>query len=207
MKQSDLNVRLTKFAVLLNGLLPLVLAGVDFSLGRLGANPLEFVLRMTGLMTIVSLTVTLLITPMRKLLDRNWLIRVRRLTGLFAFWYAALHLSLYIWFDKSFDLKAVGIDVLRRPFIFFGMLAFLVMVPLAVTSTNRMVKRLGGKRWAKLHRLTYVAAVAGALHFYLFAKADTTVPTLFAGAIGVLLVYRWFAAENVVKLDLSSTGK
>ncbi len=207
MKQSDSNVRLTKFAVLLNGLLPPVLAAVDFSLGRMGANPLEFLIRMTGLMAIVSLTLTLLVTPLRRLLDQNWLIRVRRMTGLFAFWYGALHLSLYMWFDKSFDLKAVGIDVLRRPFIFFGMLAFLVMVPLAVTSTNRMVKRLGGKRWASLHRLTYVAAIAAAGHFYLFAKADTTIPTLFAGVIGVLLVYRWFAAENVVKLDLSSTRK
>lgn len=207
MKQSDSNVRFAKLAILLNGGLPLFLAGWDFLAGRLGANPLEFIIRMTGLMTIICLTLTLAVTPVRKLFDQSWLIRVRRMIGLCAFWYAAVHLSCYIWFDKSFDVKAVAIDVFRRPFIFFGMLGFLVMVPLAVTSTNRMIKRLGGQRWNKLHKLTYVAALAGAIHFYLFAKADTTIPTIFAGAICVLLIYRWFAAQQVTKLDLSSTGK
>ncbi len=191
---------------LINGLWPLVLCGWDGALGRLGANPLEFILRLTGMLALVFLTLTLLVTPVVVWGGPAWLIKLRRTLGLLAFFYAGLHLLGYVWFDKVFDLAAVGVDVLRRPFILFGLLGFLAMIPLAVTSTNRMVRRLGAQRWKRLHRLTYVAAVAGVLHFYLFVKADTTLPTVFAAVIGWLLVMRWLRAQQVTTLGLSGEG-
>ncbi|MFQ3581241.1 MAG: protein-methionine-sulfoxide reductase heme-binding subunit MsrQ [Chloracidobacterium sp.] len=190
--------------LLVNGLLPLVLCSWDGVTGGLGANPLEFILRLTGMLALVFLTLTLMVTPLVAWFGPAWLIKLRRTLGLFAFFYGGLHLFSYVWFDKVFDLVAVGVDVLRRPFILFGMLAFLVMLPLAATSTNGMIKRLGARRWKQLHRLTYVAAVAGAVHFYLFVKADTTVPTAFAAVIGFLLVYRWMSAQSVTTLGLDA---
>lgn len=189
--------------VLINGLLPLVLCGWDGAAGRLGANPLEFILRLTGMLSLVFLTLTLTVTPIVAWFGPAWLVKLRRTLGLFAFFYAGLHLLAYVWFDKVFDLAAVGADVVRRPFILFGMLGFLAMVPPAVTSANRMVKRLGARRWKRLHRLTYVAAVAGVVHFYLFVKADTTLPTAFAAVVGFLLVYRWLRAQQVTALGLT----
>jgi methionine sulfoxide reductase heme-binding subunit len=110
--------------------------------------------------------------------------------GLYAFFYGALHLLCYVWFDRSFDAAAIAQDVARRRFILVGMLAFVSMVPLAVTSTDRMIKRLGGKRWQKLHRLTYLSAAAGVIHYYLLVKSDTRKPLLFAAALAALLGYR-----------------
>jgi sulfoxide reductase heme-binding subunit YedZ len=190
--------------VLLNGLFPLALCGWDGLLGQLGANPLEFILRLTGGLALVLLTLTLTVTPLVAWFGPPWLIRLRRTLGLLAFFYASLHFLAYAWFDKAFDLASVVVDVLRRPFILFGMLGFLVMVPLALTSTNRMVKRLGAARWKRLHRLTYVAAVAGVIHFYLFVKADTTMPAAFAAIVGFLLVYRWLRAQRLTTLGLNS---
>ncbi|MCS7079989.1 MAG: sulfoxide reductase heme-binding subunit YedZ [Chloracidobacterium sp.] len=188
--------------ILINGLLPLALCSWDGAAGRLGANPLEFILRLTGMLSLVFLTLTLMVTPIVMWFGPAWLIRLRRTLGLFAFFYAALHLVCYLWFDKMFDLAAVSVDVLQRPFIFFGMLSFVVMVPLAVTSTNRMIKRLGARRWKRLHRLTYIAAVAGVAHFYLFVKADTTLPVAFAAVVGWLLASRWLQAQQVTTLGL-----
>ena len=141
-------------------------------------------------MTLVFLLLTLAVTPLRKLTGAQWLVRLRRMLGLYAFFYGSLHLLCYVWFDKSFDLPAIAQDVTRRWFIIVGMLAFLLMVPLAVTSTDRMIKRLGGKRWQMLHRLSYLAAAAGALHFYLLVKSDTRKPLAFAAAVALLLGYR-----------------
>jgi sulfoxide reductase heme-binding subunit YedZ len=190
--------------VLLNGLFPLALCGWDGLLGQLGANPLEFILRLTGGLALVLLTLTLTVTPLVAWFGPPWLIRLRRTLGLLAFFYASLHFLAYAWFDKAFDLASVVVDVLRRPFILFGMLGFLVMVPLALTSTDRMVKRLGAARWKRLHRLTYVAAVAGVIHFYLFVKADTTMPAAFAAIVGFLLVYRWLRAQRLTTLGLNA---
>ncbi len=193
---------LARRLALINGLWPLVLCGWDGALGRLGANPLEFILRLTGMLALAFLTLTLLVTPVVTWGGPAWLVKLRRTLGLFAFFYAALHLLCYVWFDRAFDLAAVGADTLRRPFILFGMTGFLVMIPLAVTSTNRMIKRLGAQRWKRLHRLTYVAAVASVIHFYLFVKADTTLPTAFAAVVGLLLVHRWLQAQRVTTLGL-----
>jgi sulfoxide reductase heme-binding subunit YedZ len=142
---------------------------------------------------LIFLSLTVAVTPLRKIFGINALVKYRRMLGLFAFFYGALHLLTYVWFDRLFNLKSVGQDVVRRPFILVGMTAFFLMVPLAITSTNKMVKRLGGKRWARLHRLVYVAAVAGVVHFWMLVKSDTRLPLTFAFVVLFLLGYRLLA--------------
>src|ERR1700722_1739247 len=127
----------------------------------LGANPNEFIRNSLGTWTLVFLCITLGITPARRLLHQNWLVRFRRMIGLFAFFYGSLHLITYVWFDTGFDFPAIAQDVYRRPFITMGFTAWLLMVPLAITSTSGMIRRLGGKRWQLLHRLVYFSAIAG----------------------------------------------
>ncbi|HEX5708345.1 MAG TPA: protein-methionine-sulfoxide reductase heme-binding subunit MsrQ [Pyrinomonadaceae bacterium] len=180
----------SKVLVFVNCLVPGLLLAWDWWRGSLGADPLNFITRSTGTLTLVFLVLTLAVTPARKLTGANWLIKFRRMLGLYAFFYGSLHLLTYVWFDKAFNLRAVLTDVAQRRFILVGMLAFALMIPLAVTSTNKMIKRVGGKRWARLHRLVYVSAVTGVLHFYLLVKADTTKPLLFGAAVALLLGYR-----------------
>jgi len=117
-------------------------------------------------------------------------VKFRRMLGLYAFFYGALHLLTYVWFDRFFNFRSIAGDVLQRPFIAIGMTAFFLMVPLAITSTSKMIKRLGGKRWAKLHRLVYLAGVAGVLHFWMLVKSDTRLPLTFAFILLLLLGYR-----------------
>lgn len=186
------DIRFYKLLVFINALVPLALVGWDWRCGQLGANPLDFVTRTTGTLTLVFLVLTLAVTPLRKLTGANWLVRLRRMVGLYAFFYGVLHLLCYVWFDKWFDAAAIAEDVARRRFILVGVLAFSSMVPLAVTSTDRMIKRLGGKRWQKLHRLTYLAAVAGVIHYYLLVKSDVRKPLAFAVVVALLLGYRLF---------------
>jgi DMSO/TMAO reductase YedYZ heme-binding membrane subunit len=183
-----------KLLFFVNSLVPLSLLGWDWWRGGLGANPLDFVTRATGTLTLVFLVLTLAVTPLRRLTGAQWLVRLRRMVGLYAFFYGSLHLLCYVWFDKSFAARAIFADVARRPFIAVGALGLLLMVPLAVTSTDRMIKRLGGKRWQKLHRLTYVAAAAGALHYYLLVKSDATKPLVFAALVAALLGWRVYVA-------------
>jgi len=185
-----LDIKFAKFAVLVNSAVPLTLLLWDAYHHRLGTNPQEFVLHTTGTLTLVFLLLSLAVTPLRKILGLPWMVQFRRVLGLYAFFYGCLHLLAYTWFDKGFGLKAIAEDTLKRPFIFLGMLAFLVMVPLAVTSTNNMVRRLGGKRWNRLHKLVYLSAVAGVLHYYLLVKADTRIPVAFGLVLACLLAYR-----------------
>ena len=184
------DVRFTKFVLFVNGLVPLALLSYDAYHHRLGANPIEFATRTTGVLTLVFLLVTLAVTPLRKLTGANWLVRTRRLLGLYGFFYGCLHLLTYAWFDKQFQFGEIVSDTFKRRFIFVGMASFLLLVPLAVTSTDAMIKRLGGKRWARLHKLTYAAAAGGVLHYYMIVKADTRVPLAFAAVLAVLLGYR-----------------
>lgn len=188
------DIRFAKFVVFINALVPLALLGWDAYRRNLGANPLEFITHTTGTLTLVFLMISLAVTPLRKVLGLPWMIKFRRMTGLYAFFYGALHLLTYIWFDKVFDLTAVVADTAKRPFILFGMLGFFLMVPLAITSTNRMVKRMGGKRWNRLHRLVYLAAIAGVIHYWMLVKADTRIPLMFAAVLAALLGYRLLAA-------------
>jgi sulfoxide reductase heme-binding subunit YedZ len=180
----------SKVLLFINSLVPLALLGWDGAHHRLGANPLEFITRTTGMLTLVFLLLSLTITPLRKLTGWNWLIKFRRMVGLYAFFYGSLHFITYIWFDRFFNLKSTAADILQRPFIAVGMTSFFLLIPLAITSTNKMIKRLGGKRWSRLHQLVYVASAGGVLHYYMLVKSDTRLPIAFAFALALLLGYR-----------------
>lgn len=190
------DIKFYKLAVFVNALVPLALLAWDWRAGRVGANPLDFVTRTTGTLTLVFLVLTLAISPLRKWTGAQWLVRLRRMIGLYAFFYGSLHFLTYLWFDKSFDFGEIAGDVVQRWFIIVGLVGFFALVPLAITSTDKMIKRLGGKRWQKLHRLTYVAGVAGVLHFYLLVKSDIRKPLLFAAAVAVLLGYRLYVSYS-----------
>lgn len=189
MKQMKPN-NFPKLLVFLNALVPLVLLVWDVYRNRAGANPVEFMTRTTGMLTLVFLMITLALTPARRVTGANSVVKFRRMLGLYAFFYGTLHLITYIWFDRFFNPRSIAGDVMQRPFIAIGMTAFFLMTPLAITSTNKMVKRLGGKRWAKLHRLVYLAAVAGVVHFWLLVKSDVRLPLTFAFILFLLLGYR-----------------
>jgi sulfoxide reductase heme-binding subunit YedZ len=179
-----------KVVVFVNSLVPLVLLLWDLYHKRVGPNPLDFATKTTGMLTLIFLSLTVAVTPLRKIFGINSLIKVRRMLGLFAFFYGSLHLLTYVWFDRLFNLVSMVQDIVKRPFILVGMTAFILMAPLAITSTNRMVKRLGGKRWAKLHRLVYLAAIAGVVHFWMLVKSDIRLPLTFAFVLFFLLGYR-----------------
>ena len=190
------DTKFNKILIFVNALVPLALIGYDALRGNLGANPIEFFLRTTGVLTLVFLLITLAITPLRKRFGWNGLVKFRRMLGLYAFFYGFLHLTTYSIFDKSFDLAAIIADVWQRPFIALGMLAFFLLIPLAVTSTNGMIKRLGGKNWAKLHKLTYAAAILGVAHFWMIVKSDLTYPLIFAVTLLILFGYRVFGEQK-----------
>jgi len=193
------DTRFAKLVLLVNGLVPLTLLLWDVYHKRVGANPLESVTRTTGMLTLVFLIVSLAVTPLRRITGLNWLIRFRRMLGLFAFFYGSLHLMTYIAFDRFFHLTTVPADVVRRPFIAIGMTAFFLMAPLAITSTDKMVKRLGGKRWARLHRVVYASGVLGVLHYYMLVKSDVRLPLTFAFVLSVLLGLRLLAKYYAVQ--------
>lgn len=186
------DTRFPKFILFTNALVPLVLLLWDVYRKQVGANPQEFMTRTSGMLTLVFLMTTLAVTPARKITGLNWLVKFRRMLGLFAFFYGFLHLLTYLLFDRYFNLRSIPGDVATRPFIAFGMLAFFLMVPMAITSTNKMVKRLGGKRWSLLHKLIYFACVAGVLHFWLLVKSDIRLPLTFGFILFLLLAHRLF---------------
>jgi sulfoxide reductase heme-binding subunit YedZ len=187
------DTRFPKSLLFINAVVPLALLLWDVYHKRVGANPLEFVTRTTGMLTLVFLMITLAVTPLRTITRLNWLTKFRRMLGLFAFFYGFLHLMTYIWFDRFFNIKSVPGDVVSRPFIAIGMLAFFLMTPLAITSTNKMIKRLGGKRWSLLHKLVYLAGIGGVLHFWMLVKSDTRLPLTFAFVLALLLAFRVLA--------------
>jgi sulfoxide reductase heme-binding subunit YedZ len=158
----------------------------------IGANPVEFVTWSTGDWTLYFLCMTLAITPLRRLTKWNWLVRLRRMVGLFAFFYAVLHFMTYLWLDQEFDVTGMLYDIAKRPFILVGFTAFVLLIPLAITSTNGMVKRLGAKNWQWLHRLIYVIAPLGILHFWWMkaGKHNFQQPIIFGTIVAVLLLLR-----------------
>lgn len=161
---------------------------------QLGANPVEFITRNTGDWTLYFLCITLAVTPLRRFTGWNWLVRLRRMLGLFAFFYASLHFLTFLWFDHFFDVAEMLKDVVKRPFITVGFGAFVLLIPLAATSTNAMIKRLGGKRWQLLHRLIYLIAPLGILHYWWMkaGKNDFSQPILFGLIVAVLLLLRLY---------------
>ena len=156
----------------------------------LGANPLSEITLSTGHWTLYLLLITLAVSPLRKITGLNWLIRFRRLLGLFAFLYGCLHLLTYLWFDKFFDIHEIVKDVYKRPFITAGFTAWCLMLPLAITSTAASIRWLGGKRWQTLHRLIYASAIAGVVHYWWLVKRDLSDPELMAGILALLLGFR-----------------
>lgn len=185
-----MNIRRLKLAAFLLCLVPAGRIAWKGFTGQLGANPIEVITHSTGIWTLTFLLITLGITPARKLLGLPSLIKFRRMTGLFAFFYGTLHLLTYVWLDKFFDWSDITKDVYKRPFITAGFTGFVLMIPLAVTSTRKWIQRLGGRRWNLLHRLVYLSAIAGAVHFYWLVKKDVTQPLIYASVLAVLLAYR-----------------
>ena len=205
MKES--NIRFAKLLVLINGAVPLVLLGWDAWHHHLGANPPNFAILTSGLMALIFLVLTMAVTPVRKVTGWNWLLSFRRMLGLYAFFYACVHFLLFFSLDRSFSISSTVAEMARRKFLIVGSIGLLVMAPLAITSTNGMIKRLGGKRWRALHRLAYVAAAAGAVHYYMQVKADVRQPTVFAAILVLLLGYRVLVAVRQSKPTIAPAAK
>lgn len=188
---------LIKAAIFVLALVPLARMVYLTLTGQL-VEPLEFITRGTGDWTLYFLCFTLAVTPLRRLSKWNWLIKLRRMLGLYMFFYGFLHFMTFLWFDHFFDVQEMWKDVLKRPFITVGFIAFVLLIPLAVTSTNAMVKRLGGKRWQWLHRVIYVIAPLAILHFWWMkaGKHNFTQPIIFGVILGVLLLMRVYWARN-----------
>lgn len=180
-----------KTGVFLAALLPLAwLVYGAFSDG-LGANPIEFVTHQTGTWTFNFLLITLCITPLRTLTGLHWLLRLRRMLGLFVFFYALLHFATYLWLDQFFDLQTIARDILKRPFITVGFAAFVLLIPLAATSSNWAIRKLGGKRWQALHRSVYLIGILATIHYFWLVKITAIIyPLIYAILLGLLLAWR-----------------
>lgn len=189
--------RFLKPLVFLLCLLPLVVLIWRLFADQLGANPIDEVADTTGEWTLRFLLIALMATPLKRLLGWTWGIRVRRMLGLFAFFYATLHLTTYLWLDQFFDWGEIWLDILDRPFITVGMLAFVMLLPLVVTSNNAMVRRLG-RNWKRLHRLAYIIPLLGVLHFWWLVKADVLEPLVYGAVLVVLLGFRIKARYSVM---------
>jgi len=187
---SLLTSKWTKVVVFLFCLVPLEMLVLRAVRGNLTANPIEFITHTTGDWTLRFLVITLAITPLRSILRLPQLIRFRRMFGLFAFFYACLHFSTWIGLDKFFDWTEMWKDVQKRRFITVGFTGFVLMIPLAITSTAGWIRRLGGKRWQMLHRAIYFSAIAGVIHYYWLVKSDVRKPLQYAAMVGMLLAWR-----------------
>jgi sulfoxide reductase heme-binding subunit YedZ len=197
--------------VFLACLIPLARLGWKALNAGLGANPIQVITWSTGTWTLVFLMVTLSITPVRKLTQQYWLIQFRRMFGLFAFFYACLHFTTYIWLDQFFDWHSITKDIAKRPFITVGFTAFVLLIPLALTSTQASIRRLG-KRWQTIHRLIYVTAVLGIIHYIWLVKKDIRKPVVYATILSVLLGYRlivwaWARATALSSAQTASMGQ
>ena len=199
-KLDDKIIAWVKITAFLLALVPLAKLGIGAYFDSLGANPIEKITRTTGYWTLTFLLISLTITPLRRFSGWNWLMRLRRMLGLFVFFYASLHFLTYLVLDQFFDWASIVNDIFKRPYITVGFPAFLLLVPLAVTSNNHMIKLLGGKRWLILHRLVYLCAVGGVVHYWWLVKKDLTNPLTFAVLLGLLLGIRliyWLRGLNV----------
>ena len=196
-------LRLTKVLIFLAALIPLGRLVWKFRHDALGANPVEVITHSTGDWTLILIMVTLSITPLRKLSQQYWLIGVRRMIGLFAFFYGCLHFTTYLWLDKSFDVHEMIKDVYKRPFITAGFTAFVLMIPLALTSTQGWIRRLG-KNWQRLHRLIYITAIAGVVHYIWLVKADLRKPLQYAFVLSILVLYRIVAWAIAARQDATA---
>ncbi len=208
-------VRQLKRALFVSALLPLLINVWLAAQDKLGANPIESLTRSSGDWTLYFLILTLAITPLRRLSGQHWLQAMRRMLGLFVFFYACLHFTTFIWFDHFFDLSEIGRDVWKRPFITVGFAALLLLIPLAVTSTNAMQRRLG-RRWSQLHRLVYGVALLALLHFWWMraGKQNFAEPILMGAIIIILLAaraagptQRWIRARKGLSDSLDAESR
>ena len=184
--------RFWKVVVVINGVVPLAMLAWDASQGELGANPVNSALHTTGLLSLLFLLFTLTVTPLRRLTGWNSLIGIRRSLGLLSFFYACIHVAIYVSLDRELSVTSTIEELLTRQYLQVGLAALLTMTPLArLTSTSAMVARLGARRWKMLHRLAYLAAGLGALHYYMLVKSDVRQPLAFAGVLAILLAARF----------------
>jgi methionine sulfoxide reductase heme-binding subunit len=194
-----MTLRLTKLTIFLAALIPLARLAWKALHNGLGANPIEVITHSTGDWTLIFVLATLSVTPLRRLTRQYWLIGVRRMVGLFAFFYGTLHFLTYIWLDKFFDIHEMIKDIVKRPFITVGFSAFVLMIPLAATSTAWSIRRLGGKNWQRLHRLIYLTGILGVVHYIWLVKADKRKPYEYGVVLTVLLLYRvavWWSEKR-----------
>jgi len=199
-------LRLTKLALFAAALIPLGRLGWKALHDGLGANPVEVITHSTGDWTLILILATLSITPLRQLTRQYWLVGVRRMAGLFAFFYGTLHFLTYIWLDKFFDFHEMFKDIVKRPFITVGFSAFVLMIPLALTSTAGSIRRLGGKNWQRLHRLIYLTAILGVIHYFWLVKADKRKPLEYGVVLSILLLYRVGAWVRQRRNRVTSSG-
>lgn len=183
-------IKKLKWLVFSISLLPFIWLTYALLSDQLGANPIEAVTRDTGLWALRFVILTLMISPLRKITGKNEFIRFRRMLGLFAFFYASVHMLLYLGLDQFFDVQEIWLDIVKRPFITIGFISFILLIPLAITSTDKMIKRLGGRRWKKLHYLIYLIVVLSCLHFYMLVKQDKTEPLIYLLIVLLLLGFR-----------------
>ncbi len=189
LKTQNLKFKILRAGAFLACLIPLGLLGWDAYTDNLGANPIEVITRTTGSWTLIFLLITLSVTPLRRISGRQWLIKLRRMLGLFAFFYVSLHFTTYIWLDQYFDFAGMIKDIAKRPFITVGFSSFVLLIPLALTSSAVMIRRLG-RRWQQLHRLVYISAIGGVVHFLWLVKADIRRPLIYGAILTLLLGYR-----------------
>jgi methionine sulfoxide reductase heme-binding subunit len=185
-------VQRAKWLLIVLGALPFLRLAIGAPLGWLGVNPIEFITRSTGTWTIVSLVVTLSITPLRRVLNWPWLVRLRRTAGLITFFYAFLHFMTWLWLDRFFDLDEMVKDIAKRPFITVGFAAFVLLIPLAMTSNNASIKKLGAATWQQLHKLVYAIAILASLHFIWLARRNPNEPYIYAAIFALLLGARLY---------------
>ena len=205
---NDSRIALAKAALFVLCLLPLAYYAVGATADTLGANPIEAVTRGLGTWALNLLLVTLAITPLRRLTGQAWLIRLRRSLGLFAFFYAVLHLGCYLWLDQFFDWHAIAKDILKRPFITVGMVAFALLVPLAATSNAFAIRRLGGRRWVALHRAVYAIGILAVLHYGWMVKADLRFPLVYAALLaGLLGIRAWWRGQELAHQRAGGRGR
>ena len=202
------NVGFAKFVLLVNGLVPGSLLLWDVYHGNAGANPVNYAELTTGILALIFLCLSLLVTPLRKITGLNWLFHFRRLLGLYAFFYALAHFLIFFVFDRALNVQDTLSEMVKRPYLIVGSVGLLVIAPLAATSFNYMIKWMGPKRWQALHRLAYVAAIAGVVHFYMQVKSDVRLPIAYGSVVGILLGYRavGFSVRRLKKAPLQSEG-
>ena len=197
-------IRFGKLLVLVNGSVPAGLLAWDWTHGQAGVNPVNYAIRTTGILTLIFLCLSLLVTPLRRVTGWSWLFHFRRLLGLYAFFHALAHFSIFFVLERGMSVSGTLSEMVTRKYLIVGSLGLLVMVPLAATSTNAMIRRMGPARWRALHKLAYVAAIAGVVHFYMLVKSDVRLPVAYAVVVGILLGYRAVAyLVDVLKTPVS----